>query len=52
MIQLWYAATAVVAIVEGITFFGAYFGNTISWAGRRYTLLRDGTLELIQPDKN
>jgi ceramide glucosyltransferase len=39
-------------IVEGITFFGAYFGNTIFWAGRRYTLLRDGTLELIQPPKN
>ena len=35
----------VVDIVEGITFFGAYFGNTIIWAGRRYTLLRDGTLK-------
>ena len=34
----------VVDVVEGITFFGAYFGNTIFWAGRRYTLLRDGTL--------
>ena len=42
----------VVDIVEGITFFGAYFGNTIFWAGRRYTLLRDGTLELVQLDKN
>lgn len=37
----------VVDVVEGITFFGAYFGNTIVWAGRRYRLLRDGTLELI-----
>ncbi len=34
----------VVDIVEGITFFGAYFGGTIFWAGRRYTLRRDGTL--------
>ena len=42
----------VVDVVEGITFFGAYFGNTIFWAGRRYTLLRDGTLELVQLDKN
>jgi ceramide glucosyltransferase len=42
----------VVDVVEGITFFGAYFGNTIFWAGRRYTLLRDGTLELAQPREN
>ena len=35
----------VVDVVEGITFFGAYFGNTVFWAGRRYTLLRDGTLK-------
>ncbi len=42
----------VVDAVEGITFFGAYFGSTIFWAGRRYTLLRDGTLELIQPREN
>jgi|HubBroStandDraft_2_1064218.scaffolds.fasta_scaffold78493_2 ceramide glucosyltransferase len=35
----------VVDVVEGITFFGAYFGNTIFWAGRRYSLNRDGTLE-------
>jgi ceramide glucosyltransferase len=42
----------IVDTVEGITFFGAYFGSTIVWAGRRYTLLRDGTLQLIQPDKN
>jgi ceramide glucosyltransferase len=42
----------VVDIVEGTTFFGAYFGNTIFWAGRRYTLLRDGTLQPIQPPKN
>jgi ceramide glucosyltransferase len=37
----------VVDIVEGITFFGAYFGNTICWAGRRYFLHKDGTLELM-----
>jgi len=42
----------VVDVVEGTTFFGAYFGNTIFWAGRRYSLLRDGTLEPVQPDKN
>ena len=36
----------VVDLVEGITFFGAFFGKTIFWAGRRYLLLRDGTLEL------
>jgi len=42
----------VVDIVEGITFFGAYCGNRVFWAGRRYTLLRDGTLEPAQPDKN
>jgi ceramide glucosyltransferase len=35
----------VVDVLEGITFFGAYFGRTIVWAGRRYTLLRDGTIE-------
>jgi ceramide glucosyltransferase len=35
----------VVDVVEGITFFGAYFGNTIFWAGRRYKLLGDGTLK-------
>ncbi len=34
----------VVDFVEGLTFFGAYFGGTIFWAGRRYTLRRDGTL--------
>ena len=34
----------VVDVVEGITFFGAYFGETVFWAGRRYTLRRDGTL--------
>ncbi len=37
----------VVDVVEGITFFGAYFGSQIVWAGRRYVLLRDGTLEPI-----
>jgi ceramide glucosyltransferase len=42
----------VVDVVEGITFFGAYFGSTIIWAGRRYTLLHDGTLELIQPSRD
>jgi ceramide glucosyltransferase len=36
----------VVDVVEGIAFFGAYFGNTVFWAGRRYWLRRDGTLEL------
>jgi len=36
-----------VDIVEGITFFGAYFGNTIFWAGRHYSLRSDGTLEPI-----
>jgi ceramide glucosyltransferase len=40
----------VVDIVEGIAFFGAYFGNTIVWAGRRYRLLRDGTLELVDSE--
>jgi ceramide glucosyltransferase len=34
-----------VDIVEAITFFGAYCGNTVFWAGRRYTLLCDGTLK-------
>jgi ceramide glucosyltransferase len=42
----------IVDVVEGITFFGAYFGKTIVWAGRRYTLLQDGTLEPAQPRKN
>jgi ceramide glucosyltransferase len=42
----------VLDVVEGITFFGAYFGRTIFWAGRRYTLLRDGTLEPVQPHKS
>jgi ceramide glucosyltransferase len=36
----------VVDVVEGITCLGAYFGNSIFWAGHRYSLLRDGTLEL------
>ncbi|MFZ0827840.1 MAG: glycosyltransferase [Verrucomicrobiia bacterium] len=43
-------------VMEGITCFGAYFGNTVIWAGRRYTLRRDGTLELAaaetQPEKS
>jgi ceramide glucosyltransferase len=41
----------VVDVVEGLTFFGAYFGNSIFWAGRRYRLNRDGTLELIPSKK-
>jgi len=43
--RIWWLLP-VVDVVEGITFFGAYFGNTIFWAGRRYLLNRDGTLEL------
>jgi len=44
----------VVDAVEGITCFGAFCGNEICWAGRHYSLLKDGTLELravevIQP---
>jgi ceramide glucosyltransferase len=39
----------VVDIVEGITFVGAYLGNTIFWAGRHYRLHPDGTLELADP---
>ncbi len=35
----------IVDIVEGISFFGAYCGCNVSWAGRQYTLHRDGTLE-------
>jgi ceramide glucosyltransferase len=38
----------VVDVAEGITFFGAYFGSTIIWAGRRYKLLRDGTLNELK----
>lgn len=38
----------IVDVVEGITFFGAYFGSTIFWAGRRYTLRRDGTLNELK----
>jgi ceramide glucosyltransferase len=36
----------VVDVVEGVTCLGAYLGNSIFWAGHRYLLLRDGTLEL------
>jgi ceramide glucosyltransferase len=36
-----------VDLVEGMTLIGAYCGNTICWAGRRYILHKDGTLELI-----
>lgn len=42
----------IVDLVEGLTFFGAYGGRTIVWAGRRYTLRRDGTLESVWPNKN
>ncbi len=45
--RVWWLLPAV-DVVEGITFFGAYFGNTIFWAGRHYSLLRDGTLEPIE----
>jgi ceramide glucosyltransferase len=42
----------VVDVVEGITFFGAYFGSMIFWGGRHYKLLPDGTLEPVQtPEK-
>ena len=34
-----------VDFIEGVTFFGAYAGRTVLWAGRHYTLLRDGTLK-------
>jgi ceramide glucosyltransferase len=30
--------------IEGLTFLGAYTGQTIFWAGRRYRLLANGTL--------
>ena len=33
-----------VDLIEGVTFVGAYTGNTIYWAGRRYVLAPDGTL--------
>jgi len=31
-------------LLEGLSFVGAYTGNQVSWAGRRYRLQRDGTL--------
>lgn len=31
-------------LIEWLTFFGAWCGNTIVWAGRRYRLLPDGSL--------
>jgi len=31
-------------LFEGLTFLGAYTGKTVYWAGRRYRLLRNGTL--------
>jgi len=33
-----------VDIMEGLAFFGAYSGASVCWAGRQYTLRRDGTL--------
>ena len=35
----------IVDVVEGLAFFGAYWGDSVCWAGRHYTLHRDGTLE-------
>jgi ceramide glucosyltransferase len=35
----------VVDILEVLAFFGAYSGASVCWAGRYYTLRRDGTLE-------
>ena len=35
----------IVDVVEGLAFFGAYLGDSVCWAGRHYTLHRDGTLE-------
>jgi len=37
----------VVDLLEGVTFVGAYTGNTIVWAGRKFRLRADGTLELL-----
>ncbi len=34
-------------LIEGLTFFGAYTGSKIYWAGRRYRLLHDGTLAAL-----
>jgi len=34
-------------LLEGLTFLGAYTGKTVFWAGRRYRLLRDGTLAIL-----
>jgi ceramide glucosyltransferase len=45
-LSAWWLLPAV-DVVEGVTFFGAYVGNTIFWAGRHYSLHRDGTLEPI-----
>jgi ceramide glucosyltransferase len=41
----------VLDVVEGITFFCAYCGNTIFWAGHRYLLNRDGTLVELPESK-
>lgn len=35
--------------VEWLTFLGAYTGSTIVWAGRRYRLRSDGSLEPLAP---
>jgi hypothetical protein len=34
-----------VDLLEGLTFLGAYTGQTVTWAGRRYRLQPDGTLK-------
>jgi ceramide glucosyltransferase len=47
--RAWYLLP-VLDIVEGIVFFGTYLGDTVFWAGRRYTLLPDGTLKPAEPE--
>lgn len=42
--RAWWWLPAV-DLLEGLTFLGAYTGNTITWAGRRYRLQSDGTLQ-------
>lgn len=36
-------------LIEWLTFFGAYLGNTIVWGGRRYRLRPNGDLEPLTP---
>lgn len=38
----------VVDLIDGLTFLMAYSGNTVTWAGRRYRLLPDGTLKPLR----